>query len=350
MSDSVTLAEPENHSFHCLLDVPRCYESGFVILTDKDPNTGMHCIGARLDDTQALMSAGFATGKDDGYCSGCSNTDSDAPTNGFQVTIKATVKENGDGTTDTVSGAPLLENIQVLDYSVGCDAEGGETDLKPVCLPIPTAVPTLAPEPEEAPEQPADSSNEGSSSLSCPDTLDESMQIPGTQSTLFYAVVPDSSSGSGDGIFCGRLEVENDGWIGLGFSPSSPGTMQGSDAVVGVPGDGTVLKYDLDNYTPVAMSADKQTLRDTSISEVDGKTTMTFTKLLVEDGEVPIVEGENNFLHAWGGSVFSYHAGRNAFTINIAGSSTESPSSSDIKVGDEVCLAGYIMDQCKCRL
>ena len=74
-------------------------------------------------------------GKDDGYCTGCSNTDSDAPTNGFQVTIKATVKENGDGTTDTVSGAPLLENIQVLDYSVGCDAEGGETDLKPVCLP-----------------------------------------------------------------------------------------------------------------------------------------------------------------------------------------------------------------------
>ena len=54
MSDSVTLAEPENHSFHCLLDVPRCYESGYVILTDKDPNTGMHCIGARLDDTQAL--------------------------------------------------------------------------------------------------------------------------------------------------------------------------------------------------------------------------------------------------------------------------------------------------------
>ena len=60
MPDSVTLAEPENHSFHCLLDVPRCSESGYVILTDKDPNTGMHCIGARLDDTQALLSAGFA--------------------------------------------------------------------------------------------------------------------------------------------------------------------------------------------------------------------------------------------------------------------------------------------------
>ena len=49
------------------------------------------------------------------------------------------------------------------------------------------------------------------------------------------------------------------------------------------------------------MSAARQTLTDTSIRLVGDKTIMTFTKMLVEDGEMEIYEtGPNAFLHARG--------------------------------------------------
>jgi len=35
----VTLQHPEEHSFHCLLDVSSCYKSGFRVLGEKDPAT-----------------------------------------------------------------------------------------------------------------------------------------------------------------------------------------------------------------------------------------------------------------------------------------------------------------------
>ena len=44
------------------------------------------------------------------------------------------------------------------------------------------------------------------------------------------------------------------------------------------------------------MSDNKQTLRDTYVGQEDGMTIMEFTKLLVKDGEVPILEeGVNIF-------------------------------------------------------
>ena len=56
------------------------------------------------------------------------------------------------------------------------------------------------------------------------------------------------------------------------------------------------------------MSDNKQTLRDTHVGQEDGKTIMEFTKLLVKDGEVPILEeGVNIFLCARGGISLGYH-------------------------------------------
>jgi len=134
--------------------------------------------------------------------------------------------------------------------------------------------------------------------------------------TLYYAVVP-SEEGFDNGILCSRLEVESDGWIGLGFSPS--GSMANSQAVIGIPDQDTVEKYDLSISRATPMTEDRQTLRDTSIDTADGKTTMKFTKLLVEDGETVIKEeGDNTFLFAWGGSNFGYHTSRKAFTIDLS--------------------------------
>ena len=97
------------------------------------------------------------------------------------------------------------------------------------------------------------------------------------------------------------------------------------------------------------MAADKQTLRDTSVSGEDGKTVMTFTKLLVEDGETPIkIDGsDNNFLFAYGGDTVGYHTSRTPFTIAFGASSDDDAPSADIKVGDEVCISNYLMDNCE---
>jgi hypothetical protein len=152
--------------------------------------------------------------------------------------------------------------------------------------------------------------------LTCPDTLDQSYEIDeGT--TLYYALVPSDPVASGNGFFCGRLEVENDGWIGIGFTSS--GRMDGSQAVIGIPAQGTVLKYDLVSYDATPMSGDKQTLTGTSITEEEGKVIMGFTKMLIEDGEVPIIkDSENIFIYAAGnGGYLGPHTKRGNFVINL---------------------------------
>lgn len=77
-----TLESPAEHSFHCLLDVDVCKEGGYQVIGDKNPDTNMHCLGFRLDDTDAVVSAGQAAGKQ-GYCtSSCTGDDSALNTDG----------------------------------------------------------------------------------------------------------------------------------------------------------------------------------------------------------------------------------------------------------------------------
>ena len=182
--------------------------------------------------------------------------------------------------------------------------------------------------------------------LTCPDALDQSAIID-SSATLYYAVVPSDPAGSGNGLLCCRLEVEDqDGWIGMGFS--ADGLMTGSQAVIGIPADGTVLKYDL-TYTAAPMSDDRQTLTGTAIAaEADGRVIMEFAKLLVEEGEVAILVGaENRFIHARGPSLLGYHTnGRTSASVVLATTAVDQDSAG-VKVGDEVCVTNYIMDTCK---
>jgi hypothetical protein len=166
----------------------------------------------------------------------------------------------------------------------------------------------------------------------CPPSLTNSINISnGTNhyegSTLYYAVVPSSPSDANNGILCGRLEVlNNDGsWIGIGISTNY--NMFGSEAIIGLPIDtlsqdvitkqNTVMKYKLGGYTVgyevggwgvYYMAEEKQTLTNTSLvleetENGDELMIMTFTKLLIEDEEIPIKEkGTNVFLFASGTS------------------------------------------------
>ena len=161
---------------------------------------------------------------------------------------------------------------------------------------------------------------------SCPETLTHMHAIDDI-STMYYTLVPSTPSTANNGILCARIEVNSDkGWVGFGISTT--GEMKDSQGILGLPNDdgltGSVLKYWLSNGDEriTEMSADKQTLLDTSITqEIGGLTTMSFTKLLVEEGdEIPILEsGENIFLHARGPWNWpSYHDARMAFVKDFA--------------------------------
>jgi hypothetical protein len=148
---------------------------------------------------------------------------------------------------------------------------------------------------------------------SCPTTLDLSVEIDdGTM--LYYAIVPP--------YLCGRLEVEHEdgeGWIGLGFSGSTK--MDDGWAIVGIPAEATVLKYDLFHDVATAMDTTKQTLTGTSItSSGDGLVVMEFVTLMEEDGEVPILVGENPVLFSYGGAEFGMHTHDAHPTITLEGS------------------------------
>lgn len=160
----------------------------------------------------------------------------------------------------------------------------------------------------------------------CPQNFDSMREIDSSAS-FFFVIVPSNPSGSGNGLLCGRLEVESDGWIG--FAISDDGKMSGSQAIVGIAKVESVLKYELHEYGATVMSEGSQSLLNTSIYTEDGKTIMKFTKLLVEDGEIPILEDQvNSFLFARGdGNDLGYHSSRISFKIDF-GPSTYTPTMS----------------------
>lgn len=113
--------------------------------------------------------------------------------------------------------------------------------------------------------------------------------------------------------------VPQESWVAIGFS--NDGLMVGSEAVVGLPDSGEVLKYSLSSYAQpgvVPMSEVQQTLIEPSIVQEGGNTILQFTKLLNEVGEVPIAIGANTFIGAYGfNNNFSYHQARESFALDL---------------------------------
>ncbi len=116
------------------------------------------------------------------------------------------------------------------------------------------------------------------------------------------------------------LEVPALGWTGWAVS-NNGGFMVGSEAVIGLPDTGQVLKYNLGGKIIAGVqpvSQDKQTLIDASIRQEDGFTILSFTKILVEPDEIPInISGDNIFLSAWGFSnALNVHVAHGSFLLS----------------------------------
>ena len=80
--------------------------------------------------------------------------------------------------------------------------------------------------------------------------------------------------------------------------------MIGSEAIIGLPLDGTVQKYHMNSEKVEGVFPrveSEQTLQDEQVWQSAGKTYLRFTKKLVEPGEIPInYQGINYFLWAYG--------------------------------------------------
>lgn len=129
----------------------------------------------------------------------------------------------------------------------------------------------------------------------------------------------DSRAGGKDTISI-IFEVPILAWAGWAMS-NNGGFMVGSEAVIGIPDTGEVLKYKMDSRSLAGvqpMAQEKQTLIDTSIRQEDDKTILSFTKILVELDEIPIdISNDNIFLAAWGfDNSLNFHAEYGSFLLS----------------------------------
>lgn len=87
------------------------------------------------------------------------------------------------------------------------------------------------------------------------------------------------------------------------------------------------------------MEQNKQTLIDPKIEVIDGQTILSFTKLLEEEDEIPVVTGDNIFLWAHGTDVDNTYHGENkgSFQLNLlkTGSSRSNDLSESVEVTNE---------------
>mmetsp|Transcript_19038 Transcript_19038/g.39999 ORF Transcript_19038/g.39999 Transcript_19038/m.39999 type:complete len:1020 (-) Transcript_19038:129-3188(-) len=282
--------------------------------------TGSAIAPAKTDASSApaIQAPGVATNPVAATVSSTNATTTVKPTIGIDAnnsTVIAAVETSSTTSTSTATTTlGLSSNNTTKVPSANTTATANTTStgtLSPMLMPTPT--PSLAPIPIPV--------------LSCVDF--KNFAVIDSKAVLYYSLVPSSFPGANNGLFCARIEYDGLGWLALGVSRD--GQMIGSEAIIGLPDEGTVLKYTLGGKTDelvTPMEESKQTLQNTLIGQENGRTVMEFTKLLVEDGEIPIQEsGINYFLHAKGfDNALGYHLTRWSFEIEFQPSPLEQAS------------------------
>jgi hypothetical protein len=112
-----TLEEPDRHTVHCLVDVPRCINSGYEILVDPEEGSNSDYGRAFKLDSEG-NSRVLSLARDIGNCGTCSSSGSQ--TRGFRATVVGTIVPD--------SGMPPLLQVQELrSNDQPCtEAEGGQ--------------------------------------------------------------------------------------------------------------------------------------------------------------------------------------------------------------------------------
>jgi hypothetical protein len=114
--DTESLVEPERHSIHCLVDVPRCMNSGYQMLLDPTTTSSSgdrYCRALELDDhgNQLMLDLARSVGEQ-GYCTSCRGPPGSI-TSGFRATVYGKLVEG-------TSNPPLLQVTRVQSDRDGC--------------------------------------------------------------------------------------------------------------------------------------------------------------------------------------------------------------------------------------
>lgn len=143
-------------------------------------------------------------------------------------------------------------------------------------------------------------------------------QLEGTR--LFYTVNTADPRADRKDTVTMTFAIPKEAWLGVAFTAGNS-QMVGSDAVIGLPDTGEVLKYAMRSQVPdgvVPLPEAQQTLIETSVVQEEGVTRMQFTKILEEVGENPIIIGNNTFLAAYGfDNQLFLHERRDSFTVDL---------------------------------
>ena len=130
----VTLDHPEKHSIHCLVDVARCYDSGFELLVE--PPAAVRAF--KLDNAgfAKAMALARATGSTGHGCSTCTGDKATSDAAGFRATVIGTFDPDDTRTPKVLAvtsvlpaSTPCPKNISGFDPKDGTTGGGGQAAL-----------------------------------------------------------------------------------------------------------------------------------------------------------------------------------------------------------------------------
>jgi len=293
----ITLEEPELHTVHCLADIGVCLETPYEVLVESPMGDTPYRRGYRLDEDSKQNMLELV--RSVGSCSTCANGyDNSMLNEGFRAVMLATVLDLNEESEDDV---PPLVRVDQRKYANPLGNDPCRSEFNAM---------------EGVPISPQTTTNEFQSV-----SLTEGSLL----GTLESKINLSDPNANGQDTITIRYTVPQLSWVGIGVNPTGTGMVNG-EVVIGRPMDNnSVLKYRITARSRAAISEQpNQTLINPSLEQVDGNTILTFTKLLVEDGEYTISAGVNNtFIAAYGFSnAFGFHQGYGVQSVMLASGSS----------------------------
>ena len=314
-SSVVTLEGPDQHSVHCLVDVPDCVGSLYEILNEPAEGETMYTrsvvVNAAGRDLlrDLARSAGDPNPSGTPGCTTC--TGGGTVARGFRAAVRGRLLDLGSFDT------PAMIEIIEAQPSMGPDSAICEL------TPLPIGNYGVA---SEATEPPATGNVF---------TLEDGKVV------ISFDVDQDADTLSV------QFVLEGQGWVSVGYSPD--GRMVGATAVIGLPDEAVAsgtnpslyFLSSRDEAGVQRLPADAQTLLDADVTQNDTHTVLGFTRALVENDVVNVdLNAANTFVYAYGSTNgLGFHASREVLTVANFLDGVASPPM--LQIGDEVCVEGF---------
>lgn len=256
-------------------------------------------------------------------------TDASFTQNATHTVLRFT-KPLTEANTVSVSADGVTRNLLVWAYGAG-DAVGAIGDAGGRHIPFEPCVP---PPPTAAPSLPA--------AVDCTQ-FQSTVDLFNNELVMDYVVTTD---GNGTGILKASLTYSGKAWISFGISPLGSLSMIPADAIAGVPGLDVAHnpgKYQMDAKAIKGVRLypdEQQTLINATLYQDEAMTQMNFTKILVEEGELPLNgTGENTIQWAIGANNnFNFHIRRGIKTLPLRPCTEDDAGTTDDIVIEEIEL------------